>query len=294
MRYLMILIAIAFCFGIEAKTDLSEYNPVDVLKEALALADSAARYDVDIDKALKRNLLLIDYAEDIIAECDTAYNDLIWNLALLKLATSELYYWYYDDYEKAMEYVNQSITLKEFFISFAVKQRILEKLNSDNAEIHSNMDKIKQWEFQESIDYFNRACYMLDEDEFEQAIADYNKAIELFKEINGDLSEIYHFRGIAYAYIGKYTEALQDFNSISDEVRGKDYIGNAVVFYCCAAIEFLINQDIKKANEYFDRAYKIDQNYKKSYFNDLDYEIKIPDELVIVLMEIETTLRDRE
>ena len=70
-------------------------------------------------------------------------------------------------------------------------------------------------------DYFQDGLLALNAGEYETAIALLTKAINLSL---GDLSEIYLYRGEAYAYIERYEQAMADFN---EALRHNAYLADA-------------------------------------------------------------------
>ncbi len=56
--------------------------------------------------------------------------------------------------------------------------------------------------------YFKQADTLFQQGEYEKAIEDYTKAIEL----NSNFAEAYNNRGLAKGYLNKYDEAIEDFN----------------------------------------------------------------------------------
>jgi len=56
--------------------------------------------------------------------------------------------------------------------------------------------------------YYNRGVAYAELGEYDRAIEDYNKAIKLNKEY----AEAYYNRGVAYVVLGKYNRAIEDFN----------------------------------------------------------------------------------
>ncbi|HEC56454.1 MAG TPA: tetratricopeptide repeat protein [Candidatus Syntrophoarchaeum butanivorans] len=56
--------------------------------------------------------------------------------------------------------------------------------------------------------YYNRGLVYAEQEKYDEAIKDFDKAIEL----NPDDAEAYHNRGIAYTKLGEYDEAIKDFD----------------------------------------------------------------------------------
>ena len=74
--------------------------------------------------------------------------------------------------------------------------------------------------------YYNRGCAYSDLGQYERAIQDYNKAIQ----INPNIYQTYGNRGEAYYYLKNYNQAFEDLNkSIELGASGKD-LGEALYY----------------------------------------------------------------
>ncbi len=66
----------------------------------------------------------------------------------------------------------------------------------------------KQTDLNDAVTYYNRGNAYFEKGQHDQAISDYNKALE----INPRYAEAYNNRGNAYSEKGQYDQAISDFN----------------------------------------------------------------------------------
>ncbi len=146
------------------------------------------------------------------------------------------------NYERALEYVNRALRIKETSRAKKLKAEILFKMGRGEEAIplltsvlEENVEDDSAWlllgEILEEIgDYdeaekayqqcvrfnsrnvacwINRGNIMLQQDKYQEALLCYENALK----IREDLPEIWNNRGIALKYLGKYDEALQSYNT---------------------------------------------------------------------------------
>src|SRR5208283_2951885 len=92
---------------------------------------------------------------------------------------------------------------------------------------------------------------------YQQAINDFNKAIEL----NPKDAEAYNNRGLAYEYLGNHQKAINDYNK-SIKLNPKDAMAynNRGIAY-----EYLENH--QQAINDFNKAIELNPKYAKAYYN---------------------------
>ncbi len=87
----------------------------------------------------------------------------------------------------------------------------------------------KQSEPRDAKGYYNRGCAYGEKGQYDQAISDYNKAIE----IDPKSATAYNNRGIAYRQKGQNDQAISDFNKAL-EINPRDawaYSSRGVAYY---------------------------------------------------------------
>jgi tetratricopeptide (TPR) repeat protein len=109
----------------------------------------------------------------------------------------------------------------------------------------------------EAIEYFNRGVAKAELGKYEEAIKDYDRAIEE----DPDFAVTYCNRGIAKAELGKYEEAIQDF----DIAIEKD--PNYAKVYCNRGTAKSYLKKYEEAIEDYDRAIEKDPNFASAYNN---------------------------
>ena len=95
--------------------------------------------------------------------------------------------------------------------------------------------------------------------QYQRAIEDYNEAIRL--KLND--SRVYNNRGVAYAKLGQYQQAIEDFNEARRLEADSHYDGRAIEdFNKAVALNYT---DPQKAIEYLNNAIKLQPNYAGAY-----------------------------
>jgi hypothetical protein len=92
-----------------------------------------------------------------------------------------------------------------------VIQPVLVDTSNDNASVPPVMEAMREQNAQvqmDEYDYFNRALDHQNSNEYNEAIADYTRSIEL----NDNIGATWLNRGVAYAQLGQDSRALSDFN----------------------------------------------------------------------------------
>ena len=122
--------------------------------------------------------------------------------------------------------------------------------------------------------YFNRGLKHQNQNEYEKAIADYNKAIEL----NPNYVYAYGNRGISYKNLGKYELAIADYNKAIElnPKYGNAYNNRGVSYQNLEKYELAI-ADYNKAIELNPKHANAYNNRGNSYKNLGKYELAIAD-----------------
>ena len=105
--------------------------------------------------------------------------------------------------------------------------------------------------------YYNRGTAYFSLGKFEDAIQDYNKAIDL--NPNDDLS--YSNRGNAYFSLGKFEDAIQDYN------KAIDLNPNDESVYYNRGVAFIYLNEYEKAIENLSKAIDLNPNKDSTYYN---------------------------
>jgi tetratricopeptide (TPR) repeat protein len=90
-----------------------------------------------------------------------------------------------------------------------------EPVSKDTAPRETELQQVEEIPslLETSVDYYNRGKAYVDKGQYDLAISDYNKAIEIKAiEIDPGYSEAYCNRGFAYAGKGEYDQAISDLN----------------------------------------------------------------------------------
>ncbi len=104
--------------------------------------------------------------------------------------------------------------------------------------------------------YFNRGAIYSQEKEFDRAISNYNKAIE----INPNFVVAYLDRGVAYSKLGEDDRAISDYNKAIEI-----YPRYAKAFYNRGFI-YLKKSDFDRAISDFSKAIEFDPRYAMAYY----------------------------
>jgi tetratricopeptide (TPR) repeat protein len=112
-------------------------------------------------------------------------------------------------WEEAVDAFTKSIELKFSFAAGAYFGRGIAYANLGNyQQAIKDFNKAIELEPDDAYAYNHRGSTYSDLGNYQQAIKDFNKAIEL----KPDYSYAYNNRGIAYAALGNYQQAIKDFN----------------------------------------------------------------------------------
>jgi tetratricopeptide (TPR) repeat protein len=178
-------------------------------------------------------------------------------------------------------------------------------MESSNSDVYQAGDK----QVDNSVEsYYQQGIIQFKENDYEGAIASFNRAIEL----NFDSPEVYYWRGLAYGAQERLSEALEDFNhaialnsqyaeayafrglaryvsgeqtqGLEDIERASQLNPNAAeVFYASGMIHFLSDEYLQ-AIQSFSRAIELDANFalafrwrSVAYLSNEDYHPAIED-----------------
>ena len=103
--------------------------------------------------------------------------------------------------------------------------------------------------------YYNSGFDYYKQKQYEQAIADYSKAIELALLAPG----YYNNRGIAYRHLGQYEQAIQDFDEVIQYFPSWGYNNRGNVY--CALGQY------ERAIQDFDKAIQTHSSFALAYYN---------------------------
>ena len=152
-----------------------------------------------------------------------------------------------------MKIINTNEIFKEIEDLFSKEKfkEIIELLSEEDMSAIAEKDAIAEL-------YIWRGNARYEQKDYDNAIIDYNKAIE----INQNYSLAYFNR--AFALIGKkeYTKAIEDYDRVINQ--NPDYLANAYT------IKGSVLRAMKKycqAIKYYNKAIKLDPNYANAYFN---------------------------
>ena len=105
--------------------------------------------------------------------------------------------------------------------------------------------------------YYNRGLAYYYKGDFDRAIEDFNKALELDPNYIG----AHYNRGLAYYYKGDFDRAIEDFNKALE--LDPNYIGT----YYNRGLAYYYKGDFDRAIEDFNKALELDPNYIGIYYN---------------------------
>jgi len=105
--------------------------------------------------------------------------------------------------------------------------------------------------------YYNRGTALAKRGDYQQAIGDYDKVIE----INPTYKEAYNNRGNAYASLGNYRQAIENYDKAL-EINPKH-----ITAYNNRGNAYLLLGNNRQAIGNYDKALKIDPNYAEAYYN---------------------------
>jgi len=112
--------------------------------------------------------------------------------------------------------------------------------------------------------YFVRALIRDYREEYDKAIKDYTKAIEL----NLDFADAYYYRGLAWQIINKKDKAFADFDKAIENYKKAIIINpeNAELYLWCGNASYN-KQEHSNAIKYYDKAIKNNRNYTLAFYN---------------------------
>jgi tetratricopeptide (TPR) repeat protein len=158
---------------------------------------------------------------------------------------------------KAKEY-NKTVEDAKLILAFSYYNRgtaYIHKGEYDNAiEDYNKAIELKP-DFAEA--YNNRGNTYSDKGEYDNAIEDYNKAIKL----KPDFAVAYNNRGNAYYYKGEYDNAIEDFN------KAIELKPNYALAYYTRGIVYAIINEYDNAIEDYNKAIELMPNYALAYNN---------------------------
>lgn len=106
--------------------------------------------------------------------------------------------------------------------------------------------------------YVSRGNIYLERSEWDKALADYDRAIEIYPQLNG---RIYYHRGIIYNMRGKLEQALADYNRA---IELKSYFHPA---YFQRGLIYLRQENWLDAIEDFEQVIELEPKEEQAYFN---------------------------
>ena len=207
-------------------------------EEALAAFDKAIELKPDFYQAYyAKGLALKDLKND--ADAITAFDQAIALQPKLYEAWREQSIAFYnmDQNSKALVSIGKAIEIQpKDFVLYNIQGLILveSRRYSEAVNAYSEALKIKEHPFI----YNDRGIAYSQLEQYQQAIADFNKAIE----INPGLEQpyynrviVYQDRGLAYLVLGQYQEAIADFNKVIEyelyEYYELGYVGRGTAYY---------------------------------------------------------------
>ncbi len=116
-----------------------------------------------------------------------------------------------------------------------------------------------------ATDYLYDAQEHMDKGEYEQAVAEANKALDVYP----DYSRAYAARGIAYFYLGKYEEAIADLSMGIEPERIDNQTDNAKT-YSWRGFAFSELRQYERAIEDYNKSIELDPN-ECAYYNNRGY-----------------------
>ena len=99
--------------------------------------------------------------------------------------------------------------------------------------------------------YYNRGVAYADQENFDEAIANYNQVIEL----NPQFAQAYNARGIAYSLRGDFEKALPDFSKMIEfnPQSAQAYCHRGIAYYQLGLIAYEL-PNLFRAKNYFEKA----------------------------------------
>jgi tetratricopeptide (TPR) repeat protein/S1-C subfamily serine protease len=182
-------------------------------------------------------------------------------------------YQYLENYEQALTVINQAIFLfpnnpNHYNEKWAVLSE-LKRYDEGLAAINKAIELAPRAQA-----YYNRGNLYFNQQKYELALADYNKAIEL----DSNDAYAYNNRGNLYYDQQKYDLALADFTKAIELNRNfaEAYLGRGVVYYLQQKYELAL-ADFNKAIELDSKLAMAYYNRGNLYFNQQKYELALAD-----------------
>ena len=128
---------------------------------------------------------------------------------------------------------------------------------NDNDQAIEYYDKAIELNPKNAVAYYNRGVAYCDKGEHKKAIEDYSKAIEL----NPYYAKTYYNRGNACFYKGEYDKAIEDYNK-AIELNPDD----VEAYYNCG-VAYYNKGEYEKAIEDYSKAIELNPDEAKAYYN---------------------------
>lgn len=121
----------------------------------------------------------------------------------------------------------------------------------------ADYSKAIQLDPNDAMAYYNRGIAYYFKGQYDRAIADYNKGIAL--DPNNAIA--YNYRGIAYDFKGQYDKAFKDYN------KAIQLDPNYVFAYSNRGIAYKNKGQYDRAFKDYNKAIQLDSNYAQAYYN---------------------------
>ncbi len=180
----------------------------------------------------------------------------------------------YTDPDKALEYLNEAISLDSNYYLVYNNRGIAWHDKGDYDRAISDFNKAIELNPRDVDVYNNRGIAWHDKGDYDLAISDYNKAIEL----NPRAADAYYNRGNAWRNKGDYDQVISDFNkAIELNPRDVDVYNNRGIAWHDKGDYDLAISDYNKAIELNPRAADAYYNRGNAWRNKGDYDQVISD-----------------
>jgi len=172
----------------------------------------------------------------------------------------------YNGYRQRMREAALEVRNKETDEELKKRNKDLEILNTITQAVHQSLDLEEVYKIaldittdleNEAEKYFYSGVEKADSGDYQGAIKDFNKAIEL----NPKDAEAYYNRGVTNVKLGDYREAIEDFNK-AIELNPKD----AEAYYNRGVAKAKLD-DYREAIEDFNKAIELNPKDAEAYYN---------------------------